>query len=83
MAQYLIREFPNHAAEFAAICATDPQFAGICADFNEISTELAKSQLEDIAALPEVLSGHNRSLQALRKEVDGYLKHYAPQVHDI
>jgi hypothetical protein len=73
--QYLAGNFPDQGAIIVKLRASDPTFDGICADFEEITTEIVGIKSKGDTPPPPSLCDLTHTLEALRIEIEQYLKH--------
>jgi hypothetical protein len=73
--QHLAEYFPNQVDIIVKLRASDPTFDGICADFEEITTEIVGIKSKGDTPPPPSLCDLTHTLEALRIEIEQYLKH--------
>jgi hypothetical protein len=76
--QHLVGDFPDQIETILKLRISDPIFEGICVDYEEIATEKTRIiSRGDNPPLPS-LGDLTHTLEALRVEINRYLKHENP-----
>ena len=73
--QHLADDFPDQIEAILKRRGSDLVFDSICADFEEIASEIAEIRSNDKTPLPPSISDLTHTLEKLRIEIEQYLKH--------